>query len=122
MPFLLCFSYRLYYQYIFIYFSASSSDKAIHHSSDNIVIITVLTISTKPISSSIVNLVLSSNAERIVADAGIQISHSLVQIVTAIAIRTIFTLSRTAAVTELELLDRGNEYTITADDDPASFR
>ena len=27
MPFLLCFSYRLYYQYIFIYFSASSSDK-----------------------------------------------------------------------------------------------
>ena len=27
MPFLLYFSYRLYYQYIFIYFSASSSDK-----------------------------------------------------------------------------------------------
>ena len=27
MPFLLCFSYRLYYQYIFIYFSAFSSDK-----------------------------------------------------------------------------------------------
>lgn len=68
MPFLLCFSYRLYYQYIFIYFSATK--KAIHHSFVDTERNTVPTTSTKPISSTTVNLVPRTNAERIVADAG----------------------------------------------------
>ena len=62
MPFLLCFSYRLYYQCIFIYFSATSSSLIKKKFFDNIF--------NYFFSSTTVNLVPRTNAERIVADAG----------------------------------------------------
>lgn len=90
MPFLLCFSYRLYYQYIFIYFSATK--KAIHHSFVDTERNTVPTTSTKPISSTTVNLVPRTNAERIVAAICILLIRFLFQTAITIAIKTTFRL------------------------------
>ena len=102
MPFLLCFSYRLYYQYIFIYFSATK--KAIHHSFVDTERNTVPTTSTKPISSTTVNLVPRTNAERIVAAICILLIRFLFQTAITIAIKTTFRLWRTVAVAEFEYL------------------